>query len=78
VGHCEPDRLQAYFKRGVWLRSRRSLPANKEDIFVPDSYFPSLMTGKAIEFIEENNRHTFFLNVAFNLPTTLNNPILNS
>lgn len=41
---------------------------NKEEVFERDNYFPSLMTDRAIQFIEENRKKPFFLYTAFNLP----------
>ena len=41
---------------------------NNNEIFERGKYFPSLMTDQAIQFIERNKNHPFFLYTAFNLP----------
>ena len=42
--------------------------SNNEEIFERGNYFPSLMTEKALRFIEKNSRQPFFVYAAFNLP----------
>jgi arylsulfatase A len=59
------DNYVHYFLHG---RGFHDLWSNKEEIFVEDSYFPSLMTERAVSFIEENSKRPFFLYMAFNLP----------
>ena len=41
---------------------------NNTEIFERGKYFPSLMTDQALEFIEKNRHHPFFVYAAFNLP----------
>jgi arylsulfatase A len=59
------DNYVHYFLHG---RGFHDLWSDKEEIFLPDSYFPSMVTEKAVEFIDNNNGDPFFLYVAFNLP----------
>lgn len=59
------DNYVHYFLHG---RGFHDLWSNKKEIYKQDQYFPSLMTEKAIQFIEENNKQPFFLYAAFNLP----------
>lgn len=42
--------------------------SNNVEIFERNRYFPSSMTEKAIQFIDQNKDHPFFLYAAFNLP----------
>jgi arylsulfatase A len=41
---------------------------NNEEVFDRGAYFPTVMTEKAIQFIERNRNEPFFLYAAFNLP----------
>ncbi len=59
------DNYAHFFLHGMGFHD---LWSNKEEVFERDQYFPSLMTNKAIEFIEENRNQPFFLYAAFNLP----------
>lgn len=59
------DNYVHYFLHG---KGFHDLWNNEEEIFERGSYYPSLMTDKAIEFMEENRNQPFFLYVAFNLP----------
>lgn len=59
------DNYVHYFLHGIGFHD---LWDNKEEIFKRDQYFPSLMTDKAIEFIEKDSDQPFFLYAAFNLP----------
>jgi len=59
------DNYVHYFLHG---KGFHDLWNNKEEIFERDRYFPSLMTEKAIQFIEKNSNQPFFLYAAFNLP----------
>ncbi len=59
------DNYVHYFLHG---KGFHDLWSNKEEIFERDRYFPSLMTEKAIQFIEMNRDQPFFIYVAFNLP----------
>jgi len=59
------DNYVHYFLHG---KGFHDLWNNKEEIFERDRYFPSLMTEKAIQFIEKNRNQPFFLYAAFNLP----------
>ena len=59
------DNYVHYFLHG---KGFHDLWSNKEEIFERDRYFPSLMTEKTIEFIEDNRKQPFFAYVAFNLP----------
>ena len=38
------------------------------EIFRRDSYFPDLMTGRALDYIDKQKDRPFFLYVAFNIP----------
>lgn len=59
------DNYVHYFLHG---KGFHDLWDNKEEIFERDSYFPTLMTEKTIQFIEENKDEPFFVYAAFNLP----------
>lgn len=59
------DNYVHYFLHG---KGFHDLWQNKDEIFMSGDYFPSIMTKKAIDFIDENQSHPFFLYVAFNLP----------
>ena len=59
------DNYVHYFLHG---KGFHDLWSNKEEIFERDKYFPSLMTEKAIQFIEQNRNQPFFVYAAFNLP----------
>lgn len=59
------DNYVHYFLHG---KGFHDLWANKEEVFMRDQYFPSLMTQKSMEFIEKNKDSPFFLYAAFNLP----------
>jgi arylsulfatase A-like enzyme len=59
------DNYVHYFLHG---KGYHDLWKNNEEIFERGSYFPSLMTEQAIQFIEKNNHQPFFLYAAFNLP----------
>ena len=59
------DNYVHYFLHG---KGFHDLWSNKEEIFERNQYFPSLMTEKAIEFIDENKDQPFLLYAAFNLP----------
>jgi len=59
------DNYVHYFLHG---KGFHDLWSNKEEIFERNRYFPSLMTEKAIQFIEKNRDQPFFLYAAFNLP----------
>ena len=59
------DNYVHYFLHG---KGFHDLWSNNNEIFERGKYYPSLMTEKAIEFIDENRSHPFFLYVAFNLP----------
>lgn len=59
------DNYVHYFLHG---KGFHDLWHNKEEIFERNQYFPALMTEKAIQFMDENNRQPFFLYLAFNLP----------
>ena len=59
------DNYAHYFLHG---KGFHDLWNNKEEIFERNRYFPSLMTEKAIQFIDKNKAKPFFLYAAFNLP----------
>lgn len=59
------DNYVHYFLHGMGFHD---LWNNKEEIFERNKYFPSLMTEKAIQFIDKNSKQSFFLYAAFNLP----------
>jgi arylsulfatase A-like enzyme len=59
------DNYVHYFLHG---KGFHDLWNNNEEIFERGKYYPSLMTEKAVDFIEENQKQPFFLYVAFNLP----------
>ena len=59
------DNYTHYFLHGMGFHD---LWDNKKEIFERGEYFPSLMTEKAIEFMDENRNDPFFLFVSFNLP----------
>jgi arylsulfatase A-like enzyme len=59
------DNYVHYFLHG---KGFHDLWSNKEEIFERNQYFPSLMTEKAIEFIDKNKDQPFLLYAAFNLP----------
>ncbi len=59
------DNYVHYFLHG---RGFHDLWNNKEEINERGQYFPSLMTEKAIQFIDKNKNKPFFLYTAFNLP----------
>jgi arylsulfatase A len=59
------DNYVHYFLHGMGFHD---LWQNNKEIFEPGKYYPSMMTEKAIEFIEANSKNPFFLYVAFNLP----------
>ncbi len=59
------DNYVHYFLHGEGFHD---LWNNKEEIFERNRYFPSLMTERAIQFIEQNKNQPFFLYAAFNLP----------
>ena len=59
------DNYVHYFLHGQGFHD---LWSNNKEIFERGSYFPSLMTEKAIEFIGKNINRPFFLYAAFNLP----------
>jgi arylsulfatase A-like enzyme len=59
------DNYVHYFLHG---KGFHDLWSNKEEIFERGRYFPSLMTDKALQFMEENRDQPFFLLASFNLP----------
>ena len=59
------DNYTHFFLHGMGFHD---LWENNEEIFDRGSYFPTLMTEKTIQFIEENKNEPFFAYVAFNLP----------
>lgn len=59
------DNYVHYFLHG---KGFHDLWHNNEEIFERGRYYPSLMTEKAIEFMDKNKSQPFFLYVAFNLP----------
>lgn len=59
------DNYVHYFLHGQGFHD---LWSNNKEIFERGSYFPSLMTEKAIDFIGKNINRPFFLYAAFNLP----------
>jgi arylsulfatase A-like enzyme len=59
------DNYVHYFLHG---KGFHDLWSNKDEVFERNQYFPSLMTEKAIQFIDENRNQPFFLYAAFNLP----------
>jgi arylsulfatase A len=59
------DNYVHYFLHG---KGFHDLWSNNVEIFERGKYYPSLMTEKAIDFIEENQKQPFFLYIAFNLP----------
>lgn len=59
------DNYIHYFLHG---KGFHDLYQGKEEIFCPGAYFPEEMTNKAVQFIDNNNNHPFFLYVSFNLP----------
>lgn len=59
------DNYVHYFLHG---KGFHDLWSNKEEIFERNRYFPSLMTEKALQFIDKNKTRPFFLYAAFNLP----------
>lgn len=48
--------------------NRHDLYRNGEEIFLDGQYFPDLMVKEAIEFIESNLNHPFFIYYALNTP----------
>ncbi len=59
------DNYVHYFLHG---KGFHDLWNNNEEVFERNNYFPSVMTEKAIQFIEKNKDQPFFLYAAFNLP----------
>ncbi len=59
------DNYVHYFLHGMGFHD---LWSDKEEVFARDQYFPSLMTEKALQFMESNRDQPFFLYAAFNLP----------
>ncbi len=59
------DNYVHYFLHG---KGFHDLWSNKAEIFERNSYFPSLMIEKAIQFMELSRDQPFFLYAAFNLP----------
>ncbi len=59
------DNYLHYFLHG---KGFHDLWSNKEEIFERDQYFPTRMTEKVLEFIDEHQQQPFFLYAAFNLP----------
>ena len=59
------DNYVHYFLHG---KGFHDLWSNKQEVFERDQYFPTLMTEKTLQFIEENRNQPFFIYAAFNLP----------
>jgi len=59
------DNYVHYFLHG---KGFHDLWYNKDKIYERGQYFPTLMTEKAIQFIDKNRNRPFFLYTAFNLP----------
>lgn len=59
------DNYKHYFLHGSGFHD---LYDNNREIFREGEYFPDLMTGRALEFIDSCKDQPFFLCVAFNIP----------
>lgn len=59
------DNYVHYFLHGEGFHD---LWNNNEEIFERGKYFPTMMTEKAMDFMEQNRKQPFFLYLAFNLP----------
>lgn len=59
------DNYVHYFLHGMGFHD---LWENNNEIFKRNSYFPNMMTERALDFIEKNKHQPFFLYTAFNLP----------
>ncbi len=59
------DNYNHFFLHGVGYHD---LWENKKEVFEGGEYFPDLITGKALEFIDRNRETPFFLYLGFNIP----------
>lgn len=59
------DNYNHFFLHGQGFHD---LYQDNQEIFMRGEYFPDLMTGKALEYIDANKEQPFFLTVAFNIP----------
>lgn len=59
------DNYVHFFLHG---RGFHDLWNNNDEIFERSHYFPSMMTEKALQFMDDNRDQPFFLYIAFNLP----------
>lgn len=66
------DNYRHYFLHGQGFHD---LWDDHEEIFRRDEYYPDMMVGKAVQYIEANWDSPFFMYVAFNLPHYPEQPI---
>lgn len=59
------DNYNHYFLHGNGFHD---LYEGTKEVHARDQYFPELMTGRALKFIDENKGRLFFLYVPFNIP----------
>jgi arylsulfatase A-like enzyme len=59
------DNYNHYFLHGNGFHD---LYEGKQEVFARDSYFPDLVTDRALQYIDENKDDPFFMYVAFNIP----------
>lgn len=59
------DNYNHFFLHGAGFHD---LYEDNKEIFMRDKYFPDLMTGRALEYVESNKENPFFMYVAFNIP----------
>jgi arylsulfatase A-like enzyme len=59
------DNYNHYFLHGNGFHD---LYEGKKEVFARDSYFPDLVTDRALQYIDENKEVPFFMYVAFNIP----------
>ncbi|EON78375.1 Arylsulfatase [Lunatimonas lonarensis] len=60
--------IDNYFHYFLHGKGFHDLWSDNKEVFAPGTYFPSMMTEKAIEFIDASKNDPFFLYMAFNLP----------
>ncbi len=66
------DNYRHYFLHGQGFHD---LWEGNEEIFRRDEYYPDMMVGEAVKYIEANRDSPFFMYVAFNLPHYPEQPI---
>lgn len=59
------DNYNHYFLHG---NGYHDLYEGKKEVFAKDTYFPDLITGRALQYVDKNKDVPFFMYVAFNTP----------